>query len=520
MTSLELRAQLETDGVSNLGARSVTAVFWGAGGAVARILLQFVTQVALARILGPEQYGIFAIGAIVISFSGFFADVGIAYGLIQKDKVSENDLRFVTTWQLLIGATVTGAIALASENIAVFFGDLRANEVVRALAVICLLNALAAPSLNLLKRDLDFRRIQAAQLIAYVVGYICVGLPLALYGLQVWALVAAWLTQSAVTLAILYGYTLHSLKPLFWYVEACGVSQYGVVVLVTNITNWFINNIDRVIVGRVFSSREIGLYATSYNMLYNPTSSLLGILQPVFFSASARIADDRARMANGYRSLIGAVALFILPVFAGLSAVSDTFSLAVYGPQWESLGDLLRPLALAMPFFLLWGMTTPLLWTGGEPAREFKSQLPLAILWVVVSWYAAKISSAAVGWAVFGLFLLRFSIVLGAAVRLLNLDLFGLWDAVRGGVYLSALCAAILFGMDSALRHLAVNAALRLALDIGTGSAVMLLSLRFVPRLLGPDVGSLVERVAARAPIPVGRFLRSLLIRREKYVGS
>src|SRR5260221_647233 len=88
-----------------------------------------------------------------------------------------------------------------------------------------------------------------------------------------------------------------SLKPLFWCADARILSAYGVTVFATNMTNWFINNIDRVMVGRVFSSKEIGLYATSYNMLYSPTSSLLGILQPVFFSASSRLSHEKERIA-------------------------------------------------------------------------------------------------------------------------------------------------------------------------------------------------------------------------------
>ena len=107
--------------MQDIGARSLTAVFWGSGGAIARIVLQFGAQVVLARLLGPEQFGLFAIGAVVVSFSNFFADVGIAYGLIQKANVTATDLRFITTWQFIIGTLVTLAVALAGNHIAFFF---------------------------------------------------------------------------------------------------------------------------------------------------------------------------------------------------------------------------------------------------------------------------------------------------------------------------------------------------------------------------------------------------------------
>lgn len=496
--------------MKDIGSRSLTAVFWGGGGAIARILLQFGTQVVLARILGPEQYGLFAIGAIVVSFSNFFADVGIAYGLIQKTEVAAADLRFVTTWQLIIGLMVTLGVVFGSAQIAHFFGDNRAGPIVKALAIICLINALAAPSLNMLKRELDFKRIQIAQLTGYVLGYIAVGIPLALNGGEVWALVAAWLVQSAVTLVLLYGFVRHPVRPLLWHADAKHLAKYGLTVLATNLINWLINNVDRVIVGRTFASKEIGLYATSYNMLYNPTSSLLGILQPVFFSASSRLSEDKTRISAGYRSLIGCIALFVLPAFVGLAAVSETFVWALYGPAWSRLGETLRPLALSMPLFLLWGLTTPLLWAGGGAAKEFKSQLPLAIIWVGAAWYAAQFSVVAVAWAVFGLFACRFAVILRSAIVLLGLDTVTIWRAARGGLLLSAGCGLVLWSGDYAMQTLHIGAPIRLLVEIVLGSVTVLLSLRLVPGLINQDVAPLIFKIAAKSPGRLANFLRAL----------
>ncbi|MFY8016898.1 MAG: oligosaccharide flippase family protein, partial [Inhella sp.] len=165
----------------------------------------------MARLLGPVEYGVFAIGAIVIGFSAFFSDVGLAYGLIQKREVTERDVRFVVTWQIILGAVVTALIALAASPIATFFGEPRAASVVLALSALCLINALTAPALNLLKRDLDFKSIQIDFLVSYIVGYLLVGLPLALFGFHVWALVWAWLIQAAVNGLLLYRRTQHAL---------------------------------------------------------------------------------------------------------------------------------------------------------------------------------------------------------------------------------------------------------------------------------------------------------------------
>lgn len=494
----------------NLAARSISAVYWGASGAVVRIALQFGTQVTLARILGPEQYGLFAIGVIVVSFSNFFSDIGIAYGLIQKKQIRGEDVRFVGTWQLILGVLVTSVIAAASDGIGAFFGEPKAAQIVRALAVVCLLNALAAPSLNLLRRELDYRSIQLAQILSYVAGYVVVGVPMALSGFQVWALVSAWLVQAVSNLLLLYVRVRHSVRPLFWYAEAGSVSQYGLTVLATNITNWLVSNIDRIVVGRAFASRDIGLYATSYNVLYNPTASLLGVVQPVFFSASSRVDGDLGPVARSYRSLLGAIALFVAPAFIGVSVVAETFVLALYGPAWNSAAEILRPLAVAMPLFLVWGLTTPLLWVAGHISREFKSQLPVAVLWFGVCWLAAGVSLVAVGWAVAALFAVRCLAILIPALGYLQLRTTDLWRAVRGGSALSAACGIVLWFIDHALRQLTSHSALWLVGDMLGGLAFVVVALSTLPGLVAPEVAGLLSRIAPRMPRLIAKWIRSL----------
>lgn len=494
--------------MNSLGAKSLSAVFWGTGGAVIRLLLQFGAQVALARILGPEQYGLFAIGAVVIGFSNFFSDIGLAYGLIQKSTVVERDIRFVFTWQTILGLIVTLTVALSSEAIASFFGDERAAEVVKALAIVCLLNALAAPSLNLLKRNLDFRRIQLAQIAGFIVGYIFFGIPLAFYGSQAWSLVIAWLIQAAVFLVLLYNATRHPLALLIRYENAKSLSAYGFTVLITNLVNWLINNVDRVIIGRVFSSREIGLYATTYNMLYTPTTSLLGIIQPVFFSAASRSTHNQEVIARSYRALIGAVVVFILPAFAVLGAVSETFVVALYGTKWREAVPLFRPLAFAMPLFLIWGVTTPLLWTGGHASKEFRVQLPIALIWIAACWIAAQQSIEMVAWTVLVLFVIRCGVMVASAIRTLNMDALALWHSARGGLFISPLLAMVVFGFDflcHALPHLAL-----LILDGLVGAIGLVALLRIFPWVIGIELAQLLRRILDRLPAKIARHLAFL----------
>jgi O-antigen/teichoic acid export membrane protein len=497
--------------MSNLGSQSLSAIFWGGGGSVIRIGLQIATQIVLSRILGPDQFGLFAIGAVVIGLSNFLSSIGIAYGLIQKEEISAEDLRFVFTWQVVLGVLVSSLITLLSGPIAEFFGNLRAQPVVAGMAVICLINALTSPASCLLTRDLNFKRIQIANIVGYVIGYVFFGIPMAMLGATVWALVTAWITQSLITLAITFSAVRHPLRPLFWFDGSANIVRYGATVFVTNITNWVIGNIERVVIGRYFLSRDIGLYATAYNFLYGPVASLLGIVQPVFFSATSRISSDQQRIVKTYIALTGLSAVIVLPLFSSIATIAPTFILAIYGAPWIDAAELVRPLAMAMPFYLFWGFTTPLLWVGGAPEREFKVQLPMAVLWIVVSWLAAHQSVLAVAWSVAGLFVLRYALIVSAAWRLVPLRSTALWRALRGGVFLALLCSAFVWFIDSQLHSIEITALIRLVLDVAACTLFYFILLTVVPGLVPPECAEIINRLSPRLPSSLARWTDALV---------
>ena len=56
--------------------KAVSAVKWAAVGTVTKFGVQLAAQVVLARLLGPENYGLFAMGLVVLTLSNFLADFG------------------------------------------------------------------------------------------------------------------------------------------------------------------------------------------------------------------------------------------------------------------------------------------------------------------------------------------------------------------------------------------------------------------------------------------------------------
>lgn len=494
---------------SDLNKKSVSAVKWAAAGTIAKFALQLLTQVMLARLLGPSNYGLFALGMLVLALSNFLADFGFSWGLVQNQSLSDEDVRFAFTWQVLSGALATLGLVLLAPMIADYFNEPKLTPIVRWLSLACMLTAVTAPGTNLLRRKLDFRRLNVIQIVSYVIGYLVVGLPLALAGHGVWTLVSASLTQSLCALAMTWYWAPHSVRPLFWYPGAKNSTSIGFTVFATNLCNWFLNNLDRLLLGRFLNPHAVGLYTVGYNLANTPNSLFLTALQPAFLATGAKLQDDLGRLREAYLSILATIWIVIGPLFVLLAMVSDDLIGLLYGSAWGASGAVLATLALAMPAYISWGMSTPILWNTQGKHLESLLQLPILALAAVVLYHYSAEGPATVAWIAAGMLWAR-ALVIGACACLrLTVGWRELAPLLSRGM-----CCWLLAGAGAWLgmhaSHTLTSAHLPAVLLGGlSGGAALLLAVGLLPRLLGKRVVGMLNRFSPPIPAPVNRYLMS-----------
>lgn len=487
--------------------RAVSAVKWAAVGTVTRFVLQMGVQIILARLLGPEIYGLFAMGLLVMTLSTFLADFGFAWGLVQNEQLNEADIRFAFTWQCLSGAVAMLGLFLLAPFISAYFKEPRLEPVVCWLSLTCLLSAMTAPSSNLLRRQLDFRWLNIAQILSYVFGYLCVGVPLALLGAGVWTLVSAWLVQALSLLLLTYLRRPHSLRLLFWYAGARRSTHTGTTVFITNLCNWLLNNLDRVFLGRMLNAHAVGVYSVGYNLANTPNSLFLSALQPAFLAAGARLQDDPGALRQAYKSVMATTWIVIGPIFVVMACVSGDLIATLYGDKWHEASPVLMVLAFAMPAYVSWGMSTPILWNTGGKHLEALLQMPLIILACMALWHFSGLGVLAVA-AIAALTLLMRAITIGTAacyrLGIAPKDIWpGLWRSILfmglagTGSYSATYLAKMLGG--GPLPAL-------LAGSLGGGSICILAGLIY-PSLLGRRVVDVLGRFSPPVPVKVRVYL-------------
>jgi lipopolysaccharide exporter len=471
------------------------ALKWSAFTTVARFALQLVAQVALARLLGPGNFGVYGIGMAVLTFVGFLSGASFSYSLMLQARVDDEDIRFSFTWQMATGLFSAAAMYAAAAPLAGFFGDARVEGMVQLLSLASLLVAAAAPATFLLQRDLNFRVLGLIQLASYAAGYLLVGVPLALAGFGAWALGTACVVQAAVALVATYGAKPHPLRPLWRHAGGGEALATGRTVFVTNVVNWLLGNLDRVIIGRVLNAHAVGLYTVAYNLASIPNVLLLGTLQPAFLAAGAKLQDDKARLAQGW--LLGMACILVLatPAAVVLALLSHDIVGLLYGRAWMESAWVLGLMFLCLPAWATWAFSTPVLWNTNRKQHEVLLQLPLLALAGPAWWWLAPSGIRGIAMVSAGVILGRALVITAAALRALELR----WTTIAGsaarGLGLAGLCAAAELAGLQATAPLASPLAAVVAGAV-CAAGVMLLVLLLKPAAFGPEALTAIMRLA------------------------
>lgn len=477
--------------MTSLAKRSAHAALWNYFGNATRLLLQLAIGVALARLLGPEAFGLVALALIVISFGQLVADFGFTSAIVQAREVSRADVDYLFTLQLGLGTALTVLCVLTASLLAALFREPAAAGVIAALAPTFLLRALGQTSVALLTRELRFRAVQTGAIGSYLLGYAAVGLGLAFSGYGVWSLVVAQLAQS--TLASLFAiFQSGQLPKLRVRGGRRDLVHFGRLVILANLSSWLLLNADSMIVGRMAGPSALGLYNRAMNLAAAPAGAVVTSLQGVLFAASSRAQDNRDVVRQ---SVLASAALFVLlsgSVLLAMAATAPTVILGLYGPRWAEAAPLLVPLAMALIVHGLLAFFGPALNGLGQVAKEVRAQWLTVVIMLPLVLGAARISVEAIAWAVLIVYLVRLALLASALHAVVRFQIRAVASAI-GPTLAVALAAA---------------GAAAIGDRLGAGSSA---ELRLAAATLAAALGMLIGLLAMRRPLLRGPLVELLL---------
>lgn len=334
-----------------------------------RTAVMFLFSLVLARILGPEPFGLVAIALVFVGIGQLFVDAGAGAAIVQAEQVEAPMLRSAFTLQFGLGLIFTAALAITSPHWESFFRMPGLAAVLLSISPIFVIQSLAIVSASLMRRELQQARLSGLQLGSYLVAFGVVAIPMALRGWGVWSLVAGQLLQACLmTIALVVA------RPHPWSLRSPwrepAVLRFGRTVLGVNLLNIAIENLDRLVVGRRLSAEDTGLYSRAYTNARIGPDSVVMALQSTLFAGFSRRQDDLVATRRAYEAALNLVFLLVTPLLAFVAILAPQISVALYGPAWSGMGAPLRILAIAMLFHVATALSGPLLWARDRVGRE------------------------------------------------------------------------------------------------------------------------------------------------------
>jgi O-antigen/teichoic acid export membrane protein len=322
---------------------------WSTLSTAVSAVCQIAFMAVLGRLLDPAAFGLMAMAGIALRFASYFAQLGFGQALVQRPALEATDTTAALLMAGVFGVSLYGAMVLAAPLFATVF---RAPELVALIGVLgasLLLGTLGSLPLALLRRAARFKRVNAIELLGFVVGYGGVGIACAARGWGVWSLVAATLSQQALVMGLGF---LAVRYPLAWPVpRACygRLWSYGSRYSVIGFLEFLYGNVETLFVGRALGKGALGLLNRATTLTSLPVELGVTAVNKVVFPALAVMQQDRARLADGFQMLLLCVGLFSGALACGVAAAAPDLVRLVLGSTWSSITPLVTIIALSVP---------------------------------------------------------------------------------------------------------------------------------------------------------------------------
>ncbi len=483
-----------------LAERALTAVRWSYLGVVARIISQLFANIILARIVGPEAFGVFAIVLLMVGPAKLVSEMGMGSALIQKETISCEDINVVFTWLQAVGIATAGLFYFSADYAAAYFNSPTAAESIRVTSLVFLFYPATTVAASQLQRNLNLKAIQIASVISYVIGFLVVGMICALKGLGSLSLVLAFVSQAVIECGLLLAQSNPHLRLSIGKVDD-KLIHFSKRVVPANLTNWILDSVDNLLIGKLFGAKSLGMYAVVFNFVRTPTGHIATTLQNVLFSTSARFQHDNGKLGETYIAVLSAVSLIAIPLFAGVAATAETCVVALYGNAWRDAGALLTPLALAMPLHCITAVTGPILWGKGRVGKEFRVSFVMGLVMIFALLILSNISLVAAVWGVFGVYLIRAFWMVATLADICSIVSRRIVDALAPGMFLGILVGAGLLILNHQLVDLNFSPSSRLALAISLATLLSFLWLLVAgQRSIPAELNHVIKRLIVDRP--------------------
>ncbi|MDH3232368.1 MAG: lipopolysaccharide biosynthesis protein [Alphaproteobacteria bacterium] len=307
--------------------------------------LGLISMVVLARLLSPDDFGVFAIGLIVLGFIEFLAEGGIEFALIREQSAKREHFDSAWTVQIILGL-LTGALIFASAPlVAYLFDEPRAVPVLQILALRPVCTAFTNIGVVSFLKEFDFRKEFLFDVTRRVMDA-TITIVLAVTLRNYMALVIGAVAGAA--FGAIFSYVIHPYRPRLSLKKVREIWSFSGWLVVSYAAEEISDLVDRIVVGAIAATNMLGLYHMAGTISAVIMQNTIFPLWRGLFPAYAKIAHEPEELAAAFYPVFGWVVVVSCVAGFGISSVAPDLVVTLLGEKWAPAIPLVPWLTVAV----------------------------------------------------------------------------------------------------------------------------------------------------------------------------
>lgn len=367
----------------SLKQKTAKGVLWSSVEQFSVQIIQFVLGLIMARILSPHDYGLVGMILVFTAIAQSFVDSGFANALIRKQNRTEVDYSTAFYFNIVVGVVAYFILFFASPFIAQFYNEPLLESLTKVVAINVFINSLGIVPRARYTINVDFKTQAKATTTSVLISGV-IGIWMAYSGYGVWAIV--WQSVIRNGLNVLLLWLLAKWLPLFqfsWH-SFREMWSFGYKLLLSGLIDRIYGNIYQLIIGKVFSARDLGNYTRAHQFASFPSSNFTGIIGRVTYPILSSIQDDDARLERVYRKYLRLSAFVVFPLMVGLSVLAEPLIISILTDKWSAAIILLQIICFTMMWYPIHAINLNLLQVKGRSDLFLKLEIIKKIILVAI----------------------------------------------------------------------------------------------------------------------------------------
>lgn len=420
------------------------------------LIIAMGSTVVLARLLTPEEMGIFSVTMVFVAILSSLRDMGASSYLIQEKNITDDKIR--SAWMLQIGSGIVLSAIVASIAVPIgsFYGEPEMTSIIYLLAINFLINPIGTITIAWWMREMKFQRIAVTRFAGAISGAsVSIYLAWSQWGPISLAIGSLTTTLASIIMTTLLRPTNLPKKPGFKDIR--GILSFGGKLSFSTIINSATHGAPEAVIARMQSITEAGLLSRANGLVGIFNQVVMNAVSQVFLPLYSKNLREKKPLDKLHLKSIELITGIGWPFFAVLAITAHPVTRILYGPQWDGSVAVAQILCLAA--------ATGLLTAGAHEILLATGRLN-AILWMTIIGGLTKVIVSLIG-AYHGLTSLAWSLFLHTVIfsaiwvallgKVIELEHKQLVRVALKGLALAALVAIPVFAMDRFIGFYIIN---------------------------------------------------------------